>query len=62
MFSLSEDFNKRIMSELSEEQEVALHKEAWDLFNLYLKSSSIHKVQVSKHLVQDIFQSMPRLD
>ena len=43
--------------ELTESEETALHKEAWELFDLYLKSSSIHKVNVSDELVKDIFQS-----
>jgi len=54
-FCLSiEDFNKRILTELSENQLVDLHKEAMELFETYLKANAVHKVGVKEDLVRQI--------
>ena len=53
----SEDFNKRILTELSENQLVDLHKEAMELFETYLKANAVHKVGVKEDLVRQIASS-----
>ena len=55
--ALSEDFNKRILTELSENQLVVLHKEAMELFETYLKANAVHKVGVKEELVMEIASS-----
>ena len=52
-----EDFNKRILTELSENQLVDLHKEAMELFETYLKANAVHKVGVKEDLVRQIASS-----
>ena len=54
---LPEDFNKRILTELSENQLVVLHKEAMELFETYLKANAVHKVGVREDLVRQIASS-----
>lgn len=55
--ALPEDFNKRILTELSENQLVVLHKEAMELFETYLKANAVHKVGVNEDLVRQIATS-----
>ena len=55
--SFPEDFNKRILTELSENQLVDLHKEAMELFETYLKANAVHKVGVKEDLVRQIASS-----
>ena len=55
--ALPEDFNKRILTELSENQLVVLHKEAMELFETYLKANAVHKVGVREDLVRQIASS-----
>ena len=57
IFFIPEDFNKRILTELSETQLVVLHKEAMELYETYLKSNAVHKVGVREDLVRQIASS-----
>ena len=59
--AIPEDFNKRILTELSENQLVVLHKEAMELFETYLKANAVHKVGVKEDLVRQIASSESHL-
>ena len=59
--AIPEDFNKRILTELSENQLVVLHKEAMELFETYLKANAVHKVGVKEDLVREIASSESHL-
>lgn len=56
-FNITEEFNKKIMNEISEEDMKSLHEDATNLFNLHFKADADHKVSVSPHLVDEIKQS-----
>ena len=56
-FNIAEEFNKKIMNEISEEDMKSLHEDATNLFNLHFKADADHKVSVSPHLVDEIKQS-----
>ena len=53
-FNIAEEFNKKIMNEISEEDMKSLHDDATNLFNLHFKADADHKVSVSPHLVDEI--------
>ena len=53
-FNITEEFNKKIMNEISEEDMKSLHEDATNLFNLHFKADADHKVSVSPHLVDEI--------
>ena len=57
-FCLSvEDFNKQIMNpDLNEDELDSLHSEAVYLFNHYLKQDAPQKLNISSHLITEIFQ------
>jgi len=53
-----EHFNKRILTpELSEDEMKALHKDALELYDLYLKPNAKHKIDVDDCLGEEIFSS-----
>merc|ERR1719376_985804 len=55
-FCLSvEDFNKRIMKELTEEELVGLHQEAMDLYVMHFRTNAKHKVNVTPEITKEIF-------
>ena len=43
--------------ELAEEELIALHKEATDLYDLYFRSNAKHKVNVEQDIALEIFSS-----
>lgn len=49
-----EEFSRKMLSDLSDQDKDNLHREAWDLFSVYFKSDSPDSIHLPKHIVEQM--------